>query len=337
MHQTDFWTASGYRLLATTDQRRLLVTDAFLSFLLDRPELAPVETSCDAERALFATLVASPRQAIEPRQLDALANPDVADNYRMWLRFRDRLVARPTLEASYLAWLQDGVTDVPPVLVNQITHVLVRHVVGDEAQAMEARVAELFFRTQLITVTDEAAVLAADHETIQSRAENSGFDLMRLLRQGSSAVQGDELNVLNPDNQDIYWPRNQHHDTVIYLNRQNPAIKTLCALIAKWISHFLGVTVRVTALEKIHDKKWVWHLGLDAQATQILNDLYLGNRVDNNRLKRILCLFKLEFEDATAVVQKVRGRPIYMAMAQDEQNLLRIKPQNLLLNLPLAG
>jgi len=26
-----------------------------------------------------------------------------------------------------------------------------------------------------------------------------------------------------------------------------------------------------------------------------------------------------------------------MAMAQDEQNLLRIKPQNLLLNLPLAG
>jgi hypothetical protein len=95
--------------------------------------------------------------------------------------------------------------------------------------------------------------------------------------------------------------------------------------------------VRVTALEKIHDKKWVWHLGLDAQATLILNDLYLGNRVDNNRLKRILCLFKLEFEDGTAVVQKVRGRPIYMAMAQDEQNLLRIKPQNLLLNLPLAG
>jgi len=30
------------------------------------------------------------------------------------------------------------------------------------------------------------------------------------------------------------------------------------------------------------------------------------------------------------------GRPVYLAAAMDEEQTLRIKPQNLLLNLPLA-
>jgi hypothetical protein len=32
----------------------------------------------------------------------------------------------------------------------------------------------------------------------------------------------------------------------------------------------------------------------------------------------------------------IAGRPVYLAMAMDRQNRLRLKPQNLLLNLPLA-
>jgi hypothetical protein len=30
------------------------------------------------------------------------------------------------------------------------------------------------------------------------------------------------------------------------------------------------------------------------------------------------------------------GRPVYLAMAVDRENRLKLKPQNLLLNLPLA-
>jgi hypothetical protein len=33
---------------------------------------------------------------------------------------------------------------------------------------------------------------------------------------------------------------------------------------------------------------------------------------------------------------ELRGRPVYMAMARDAAGLLRLKPQNILLNLPLA-
>ena len=32
----------------------------------------------------------------------------------------------------------------------------------------------------------------------------------------------------------------------------------------------------------------------------------------------------------------VRGRPVYLGMAQDARARLRLKPQNLLVNLPLA-
>jgi len=31
------------------------------------------------------------------------------------------------------------------------------------------------------------------------------------------------------------------------------------------------------------------------------------------------------------------GRPVWLAMAMDGHNRLRLKPQNLLMNLPLAG
>jgi hypothetical protein len=47
-------------------------------------------------------------------------------------------------------------------------------------------------------------------------------------------------------------------------------------------------------------------------------------------------LFVLNFDSASDMLQEVSGKPVYLAMAMDPQNLLKIKPQNLLLNLPLA-
>ena len=336
MLKNDFWSQSGYALLRVDAQQQLVVTDAFLSFSLNRPELAPVDTSCQAERALFSQLVAQPRTELLHDQLAQLANPDVADNYKVWLRFRDRVLAHPTLEASYMALFKGTGVDVPPVLVNQLTHVLVRHVLGAAPTALAARVGELFFRTQLITSTDEGALLAADEEVVQARAPNAGFDLMGLLRTGAGALIGVDLDVIGPDNQDVYWARDTQYDTVIAVNSQQPAVKALCDLITNWVWHFLHVKVRVTAQDKVQDKKWAWHLGLDMQSSAILNDLYLGKHVDDTRLAQLLCLFKLEFDNATDMLAKVAGKPVYMAMAYDTHNRLRLKPQNLLLNLPLA-
>ena len=80
----------------------------------------------------------------------------------------------------------------------------------------------------------------------------------------------------------------------------------------------------------------MWHVGLDAQASGVLNDLYQGKEVDADRMERLLCLFKLEFVEPNDMLADVRGKPVYLAMAVDANQRLKLKPQNLLLNLPLA-
>ena len=89
----DFWPACGYRHLAVTGEHRLAVTDDFLRMYLLRPELAPIAESCDNELRLHEALLAEPRAAVPAPAIDAVADADVRDNFRIWLRFRDRLLA----------------------------------------------------------------------------------------------------------------------------------------------------------------------------------------------------------------------------------------------------
>ncbi|MCB1993468.1 MAG: hypothetical protein KDG49_18615, partial [Geminicoccaceae bacterium] len=60
-----------------------------------------------------------------------------------------------------------------------------------------------------------------------------------------------------------------------------------------------------------------------------------GVEVPQADLARILGLFRLEFLDPSAMLERVAGRPVYLAMAMDCEKRLRLKPQNLLLGLPL--
>ena len=52
-------------------------------------------------------------------------------------------------------------------------------------------------------------------------------------------------------------------------------------------------------------------------------------------MRRLLCLFRLEFADPADMRAAIKGRPVYLAMAMDAGQRLKLKPQNLLLNLPL--
>jgi hypothetical protein len=75
---------------------------------------------------------------------------------------------------------------------------------------------------------------------------------------------------------------------------------------------------------------------LDAEASALLNDLYTRADVDETRIRRLLCLFELTFADPGDMRPAIAGRPVYLAMAMDSDGRLKLKPQNLLLNLPLA-
>ena len=335
------WQECGATLLANDSQGRLIVTDDFLRHLLDRPELAPVAQSCAAEIALHASLLDQPRQTVSPARLGELADLDAADNYAVWLRFRNRLLDAPTLEAGYMALFQGSGVDVPPVLVHQLTQVLLRHVLSQSPQqadaALQARTAEMLFRTQKISVLEDGAVMAADDATVERMAISGGFGTLgELLRQGGAPLRSVDLDVLGPDDASTYWPRSDHHDLVISLNRGQGALDALCRVLECWIAHFLGVQVQICTEREIQDAHWVWHVGLDAQASAILNDLYNDSPVDEDRMRRLLCLFRLEFANPADMRTDIAGRPVYLAMAMDEQNRLTLKPQNLLLNLPLA-
>jgi len=54
-------------------------------------------------------------------------------------------------------------------------------------------------------------------------------------------------------------------------------------------------------------------------------------------LRRLLALFRLDFEESAAMRADIAGRPVYLALSMDEKGVVRMKPQNLLLNLPLAS
>ncbi len=331
------WPTCGYSLLTVNEAGHLVVTDDFLRFLLERPELAPIADSCASEIALHHSLVYQPRRAMTPRELAELQDKDAAENYAVWLRFRERITALPTLEASYIALFKGEGVDVPPLLVQHITHILLRHVLGDAPTAIQARAAEMLMRTQKITVLEDGAVMAADDETVERHATQSGFgSIGELLKQGGIKLRSVDLDVLNEDNQDAYWPRSESFDWVVSLNRGQPALNALCEVLAKWVQHFLGVQVRIQTERDINDDHWVWHVGLDAQASSVLNDLYQGHEVDADRMERLLCLFKLEFVEPNDMLAQVRGKPVYLAMAVDANQRLKLKPQNLLLNLPLA-
>ena len=55
----DFWRDSGFHLLKRRENGHLEVTDDFLRAYFLRPEVAPVEESCPAERALHVVVSAA--------------------------------------------------------------------------------------------------------------------------------------------------------------------------------------------------------------------------------------------------------------------------------------
>ena len=333
----DFWPACGYRFLQQKDGA-LVVTDDFLRSLYLRPEVAPIAESCDAELKLHDALMKAPRREVASAEVLTIKDADAQANYRVLLRFRDRLLAAPTLEAAYLNLFKGDGVDVPPLFVFQLTQIFLRHVLAANGAAdpLEARMAECLFRVQKISVLEDGAVMAADDETIETFSETGGFgSLGELLKKQNTPTRSIDLDVLAAENKDAYWPRDERFDFAVSLNRGQPALDALMRVLEKWVRHFLGVEVEIKHRREIDDKNWVWHVGLDATGSGVLNDLYNQTPVEEERMNRLLCLFELRFKNPADMRQAIAGKPVYLAMAMDADNKLKLKPQNLLLNLPL--
>lgn len=328
----EFWKSAGFHLVRVDAQGWLTVTPDYLRAYLTRPEVHPVEESCDNEHRLFDTLMADPCRAVSEGEIASIADADARENYRLLLRLRDILVSAGTVEAAYLGLVRSGRIELPPVFLDQMVHLILRNVLGDCDDPLRLRAAELFFRDQNVSLPD-GRIMLADDEIVGMRAQGGG--LGQLLALTNTPAKSVELDVLGEDNKDIYWERSDRFDTVIDFRFTQPALDAFARVVEAWVKHFLGVEARVQPMQSIRDKHWSWHVGLDSEASAILNALYEGREVGLDDLGRILALFRMEFRDAGVTIEAMRRKPVYLGMAMTPGNKLRMKPQNILVNLPL--
>lgn len=335
MSTPDFWPDCGFHLAGRDAEGRLLASPDYLRAWWQRPEVAPVPESLPAERALHAALLHDPLRPVTEAELAALQDPDAVDNYRVVLDWRTRLLAAPTLEAAYLALFRSTVT-LPPLFINGLARTIVRGMLDGTGDALRARAAELFFRPQKVSLHN-GALLLADADTVRLHESGGNYgDLGRLLAQAKIRPRQVDLDVLEAHNAARYWAGSARHDTILDFRYGGTGVDAFCRLVEQWIGHFYLIDAKVETVRAIEDADWAWHIGLDAEASAILNDLYAGQALEPSRQRRILSLFRMDFAEGTPLRQDVTGRPVYMAAAMDEDGMLRLKPQNLLVNLPLA-
>jgi hypothetical protein len=277
--------------------------------------------------------MAQPRRAVREEDVLRIEDEDARANYRVLLRFRQRLLEAGSIEGAYMA-LFKGAIDVPPMFVDQLAHVILRNLLENTGDALQLRAAEVFWREQKVTLKD-GHVLLADLETVEMHASGNRYGSVgRLIVEAQAELGSVDLDVLDRANADLYWSRDSKHDTVVSLTYGRPALDAFARVIELWIAHFLSLKTRVKPIRQIDEARWAWHVGLDAESTAILNDLWAGNQVDPGRMRNILALFSLQFEEASAMRADIAGRTVYLALSF-ENDVLRMKPQNLLLNLPL--
>lgn len=328
----DFWVASGHHLCDLDADGRLRATPDLWRAFLARPELVPPPEACDAERRLHATLLADPLAAVDPA---GLADPDAVENWQVFLDFRDRVAAQPTLEAAWLRLFRGGVAGIPPLFLQMLTHLVARAAMEGEGDAFTLRAAELLFRTQRAAIT-QGATLLADEEVVDRRhADGDLGALGRLLSEAGAPPREVELEVLSEANAPGYRARSDAHDLALDIAEDRPGQHGLARALERFIRHVTGEAVTIRPVPVIEDRNWSWHVGLDAEATRIANALWDGKTVKQADLARILWLGVLDFADGTRVLPRAKGRPVYLALAMDAAGRVRMKPQNLATNLPL--
>ena len=327
---TDFWRSCGHHFLDRDESGGYVVTDDFLKVYLARPELIPPVDACSAERNLHAALIADPRRPVAASDIMEIPDKDAHENWQILIGFRDHLLRHQTLEAAYIDLMRHGVGRTPPLFINQLVHVILRNALDDVADPHILRAAELFFRTQRVTLHD-GSLIAADEETIAGSGEALASPLVSMLGLPPDAA----IEVLNDNNAGGYFERSDRFDMALDLSGGRAGLAALAKAMELWVGHLLSFAVTIEPLMELRSAPLSWYVGLDADATQIGNALWQGDELDENAMTRVVGLFRLSFRDPRLMLEKVRGEPIYRVLAMTNEHLIRMKPQNLVTGLPV--
>jgi hypothetical protein len=326
----DFWISSGHHLLDRHASGGLVVTDEFLKAYFVRPELMPPENACAVEHRLHRDLLANPRRPVDAEEVAAIADPDARENWQFVLTFRDLLLRHPTLEAAYLALVRSGSINLPPLFMNQLVHLILRNALDGCEDPFLLRAAELFFRPQRI-MPHEHALLLGDQEIVSGRSPTPVLSLMSML----DATTDAQIDILGEQNADSYWQRSDQFDMGLDLTAGRPARAGLADAMTRWISHLLGLEVTIEPLTELHEAQLSWYVGLDSEATRIGDLVWHGETLDERTAGRVLALFRLTFADTALTADTLMREPVYLILATTSEQVVRMKPQNLLTGLPI--
>ena len=326
----DFWISSGHHLLDRELSGGLRLTDEFLKLYLARPELLPPPEACAVERTLHAALLADPRLPVSTSDVAAIADPDARENWQLLVAFRDHLQHHKTLEGAYAELMRNGAGKIPPLFINQLVHVILRNALDGVEDARVVRAAELFFRTQRVTLHG-GSLIAADEETIGGVNTTPVTPLVSMLGIPPEA----NIDVINVDNADSYWGRSDQFDMALDLTAGREGLDALAQAMQRWIAHVIAVDVTIEALAQLQDVHLAWYVGLDADATKIGDMLWHGEDIDEATMARVVGLFRLRFRDPAVMLDRVWGEPVYLILAMTSDKTIRMKPQNLLTGLPV--
>ena len=320
MSEIDFWLTSGWHLLNKDNENRLLPSEDFMKAYFIRPEVQIVSESCLQEIKLNKKLLNNPFSNVDKKEIELIDDNDVKFNYRMILNFRDFLSNSENIESAYLKFCKGQKINFPPLFLDHLVQIILRNILDKEPFPLEARVAEIFFRSQITNIQQDEIMLA-DQE------------ITNLQVLDSKEKKNVDVDILRESTADFYWERSDRFDTSIDIAYTKPGLDALARVMEKWIYYFLKIKVVITPLQKIEDDRWSWHIGLDQISSSILDKLYNGTKISDFELKKIICLFKLETNKG--FVQNMVGKPVYLALSTNDKGIIKMKPQNLLTNLPI--
>jgi hypothetical protein len=192
------------------------------------------------------------------------------------------------------------------------------------------RAAEMFFRTQKLLI-QEGSVIAVDEETETVFEPEPRSPLAALL--GLPATT--EADVLTDATAESYWERSDRFDMAFDLTSGGRGLVALGDVITRWLSHLLAIDVAVEPLTELRNAQLSWYVGLDSDATRLGDAIWNGGDFDEAMRTRLIGLYRLTFRNPLDMMEKVRGEPVYLLAAMTADEMLRLKPQNLVTGLPI--
>lgn len=192
------------------------------------------------------------------------------------------------------------------------------------------RAAETFFRPQKLLVQD-GMVTAVDEETELLLGRQPQSPLVALL--GLPAAT--EVDMLNDATTGSYRERSDRFDMALDLTAGQRGLAALGEVVTRWLAHLLAIDVAIEPVSELRNAPWSWYVGLDSEATRIGDTLWNGSDLDEETRSRLIGLFRLTFRHPEDMIERVRGEPVYLLAAMTADEVLHLKPQNLVTGLPI--